>query len=464
MATNKDFIPLPINTRYSKGAEAPSERQAREADPGSDKKKAYDLVNAQYGPQRTNLVQDLTRLGRDRQYENQVQENFGERHDEKLAGISELLQNQLGQVTDRTQQAYKGASNTIQDAYGRAQQSSQGASEDVLSALQQQMQRLGLMEAGRDPNAMLQQQQTDMSGRHAISGAGATGNAEALGADMTSLAAKTQGDSAQEWGQKRDALGQQVMATVNEINREYNNARDQVMGELRAVESSRGMAMRSTLEEVIENRLERERQAKLDQLSEWATRQGIDIQRGYLNLSGQRFGLEQELGRGGLDIQRGQLDVSRGGLDIERGRLDLSRQEMELRREQLEQEIALANSPEEQRRKELELNLLESELSRMELDARMSEMNMLQGGDPGRYKGIEGIQQYFDAQQPGLGSYAVENYNQLMMEARTAAAGDTLTPDEAFWTLVSNIEDPYEKQAMMQAYYIHNNELSNFAE
>lgn len=91
-----------------------------------DSRHAYNLVESEFGPSRTASMQQLSRLGSDRQYEQGIQENFGQVHDQTLQEIAQQLQQQLGGVTDRVQGLHKGASSVIGDAYGRAQGATQG--------------------------------------------------------------------------------------------------------------------------------------------------------------------------------------------------------------------------------------------------------------------------------------------------------------------------------------------------
>lgn len=455
---SEPYVPVTTNTNWFKGVD-PVQRQFTGEDASQDQRQAYNLVESQFGPQRVAQQQQLSQLGRDRQHETQQQEAFGEKHGQSLQEISAELQRQLGGVTDRTQQLHSGASNVINDAYGRAQQSTQGASDDVLGALSEQMQRLGLTEAGTDPNRDLSQIQTDMSGRHAISGAGAVGNAEALGANMSSIAALRQGDAAQEWAGKQEDLGQQVMANVQMINKEYGDSRNEVFSQIQALEQARGQALSSTLYDVIEQRLERERQTKLDALSEEMARRGMAVQEGYLKNTDRQFGLDAELGRGGLDIQRGQLDISRGDLDIKREQLGLQRQ-------QLEEEIAQANSPAERRRAELELMILDSQLGGQDasnLAQELANMGMVPGGEGmsmDDLQGWTGMQSYLQ-NQPSLStgdqSRLWAEFNQMLTRAAAEDQQSAVGFDTALRTQINSPDlDPSVKPHMQAMYEIYN--------
>lgn len=252
-----------------------------------------------------------------------------------------------------------------------------------------------------------------MSGRHAISGVGAVGNAEALGADMTSIAAMRQGDAAQDWAGKRDDLAQQVMANVNQINHEYNQQRDEVFGEIQALERARGQALSATHREVVEERLERERQDKLDELSAEMARRGMGVQEGYLGLAADRLGLDTELGRGNLGIAQGQLGVAQGGLDLQR-------QQLEIHRIQAQREYDMATSPEAKEKARLEIELLDSQLEGSDIANELA-LNPQTGGDSqggGDYRGFEDIGRYAMENMPTeYANYAVAYYWKMHQEA-----------------------------------------------
>jgi hypothetical protein len=414
-----------------------------------DSRHAYDLVESEFGPSRTAAMQQLSRLGMDRQYEQGIQENFGQVHDQTLARIAQELQQQLGAVTDRTQQLYSGASSVIGDAYGRAQQATQGASDDVLSALAEQMQRLGLEEAGRDPNRDVSQLATDMSGRHAISGAGAVGNAEALGADMTSIAALRQGDAAQDWAQKRNDLAQQVMAEINQINHNYNQERDEVFGQIQAMERARGQALSATHRQVIEDRLERERQDRLDALAAEMSRRGMGVQEGYLGLAADRLGLDTQLGLGNLDIARGHLGVSQG-------QLGLQREQLEMQKQQLQTELEQAQDPLQRTLLEMQIRNIDSQIRERDTGTAMAGS----GQADQDYRGARGLDGYLQ-QNFGTSNVAISLRNAFDTYAQSAAdraAFGSANYNAVLEQQIRSHENPTERAHLMNMFHIMQNQ------
>lgn len=447
-ASQTPYVPVTTNTNFYRGI-SPIQRDMTGTDATQDKRQAYDLVESEFGPQRVAAQRRLSQLGEDRQYETDVQNNFGEKHDKSLERIGGQLQDTLGGITDRTQQLHSGASQVIGDAYGRAQNATQGASDNVLSALAEQMGRLGLEEAGRDPNAEISQMDTDMSGRHAISGAGAVGNAEDLGASMTSIAAMRQGDSAQEFAGKRTELANQVMANINTINRDYNQKRDEVFSEINALEQARGQALNATLKQVIEDRLERERQGRLDELSEEMARRGMAVQEGYLDLSGQRFGLEQELGRGNLGVAQGHLGVAEG-------QLALSREQMEEQKAQLEAQLEAADSPWARAQAQLELDKLEAEIR--QIDAEIA--NPGGSSNNQNFDGLNGARQWLDTQvgfTPEAKAAYMDDFDGFVTQANDQAANTGAPFNETLKSILdaATAENQVDRNVFNNLYHVY---------
>lgn len=430
-----------------------------------DQKQAWDLVEAEYGAPRLKLNQNLSQAQRDQEYQTGQQENFGETYDKKLTDISGLLQEQLGGITDRTQSMYGNATQGVRDAYGQASQSVQGASGSVQDQLQATMERLGLNEAGGDPLSKLVKQQADASGRHEISGVGAAGNMAGLGADMTAISAKQEGDSAQEYAMHRRNLVSEVMSNINTINKEYNDTRNALMSDMQGLETERGSALSSTLQQVINERLDRERQDKLDKLAEEFQRGSLDIQEGYLDLSRDRFGLETELGRGNLDVSRGGLDVSRGHLGVAQGQLEIQREQLGMQRDQLKAEIESANS--EWAKYEAQLELQEIEAKIRNLDSQTNKNNNPAGGggsDGRQYKGLQGVQQF--AQDNGLepNGAIMGAFNNLVTQAWDLSARSGVGFNEALMSMVSKEGDPRAKQKLGELAHIYIGNYASYAE
>lgn len=452
------YVPVTTNTNFYRGI-TPEERRYTGKDSTQDEQHAYNLVEAEYGPQRAAANQQLSRLGRDRQYQTDVLDNFGQRHDDTLSTISDQLQEQLGGITQGTQDRYAGASKVIQDAYNKAGEATQGASDDVLSGLNEQMRRLGVTEAGRDPEADLSQLTTDASGRYATSGAGAVGNIEALGATQTGVAANRQGNAAQDFAGHRADLGNRVMAMANDINRDYNEQRDAVISEIQALEQSRGQAMAGTLKDVIEQRLERERQTRLDTLAEEMSRRGMAVQEGYLGQSGERLGLDRILGMGNLEVAQGHLGVAEGQLGVQRDQLGLQEK-------QLQAELEAADSPLAELHAQLELERVRSEIEN--LDAQTGQ---LQGGElPGvqsQFKGLEGTRQYLQQafpDNPNVSNMLEQEFNSIVAEARDIESNTSEGFESALYSLVNAAESPIQQKIFNELAHIYNNDHASFAE
>lgn len=449
---NEPFKPVTTNTQFFKGID-PTERAFTGKDASEDQRHAYNLVESEYGPSKTNLNKQLGQLGKDQQHQTNVQEQFGENHDSTLSNISDQLQRQLQGITERTGDIYDTAAAGSQQAFQGAAEGTQGASDDVLGALNAEMQRLGLGAAGSDPVGELTQQTADATGRHQTSGAASFGNLAGLGADMESIAAKREGDAAQEWAGHRKDFASEIMANINDINREHNDRRDAVLTEITALEQARGRDLEATLKEVIEDRLERERQADLDEHSKEMASRGMDVQEGYLGLSGKRFGLEQELGRGNLDVARGNLGVAKRHAGVAEGGLDLQREQLGLQKDQLQAEIDSADSPTARLAAQLDMQKVEAEIRA--LDAQSSG-----GGDSGsnRYQGVQGTQSWaYDNHSPAAADGLVRKFNELVTNAYTAESQSGRSFNSALMMEANNFDDPLKSKLTEMAHILIGN-------
>jgi len=311
----------------------------------------------------------------------------------------------------------------------------------------------------------LQQQSTDMAGRHAISGAGATSNLGALGADMTALSIGREGDAAREWAGKRGDLAQEVMANVNTINKDYNDQRDSVLSDMKALEEERGHALASNVAEAEMQRLELERQDRLDKLAEFTARNNVDVQQGYLDLSRDKFGLDTELGRGRLDLD---TELGRGNLELSREQLEMQKEQLNTQLEQAEAAMEAADTPNARYMAQLEIEYLESQIRTTDAQANQRNAEALggMGGSATQFKGAQGIIQWGDHEYgDGRGQTIQNEFLNLYLNAGTQAESSQATTDETMQRMIGDMatSDPEKADRMMQAYLIFNNQDASFS-
>lgn len=340
-----------------------------------DRQRARDLVELQFGPQRNSIKNALDYLQMMLTRDVDTQERFAGIADERLGNIYSELNQLLEGNAGRIQDLYSNAQSNIGGFYDQAAQTMSQTGQGIQDAIAQSAETLGLSNSGADEAALqrLQGQLGNIQSMHAGSKAGALGDLESLGANYGSSAIQAISDAARQGAFERSGLQRDVQSTIAELQGTAAGDRYGLLNELTNLAQQYGAAHRTTLQDLLENRLDRERQGRLDTLAE-------------------------EIQRGTLDIQRGQLSLQEGGLNLSRQQTEWQRDQQLWERQQQQRQLEMQMAQEQDPVKRAHLLM---QIQKMEAETRAILSGLGgQGMDLSGLKGVHGARSY--AQQFGI--------------------------------------------------------------
>lgn len=358
-----------------------------------DVRRARDLIDLEFGGQRRDIKQTLEQLRSDLGQRVQETTAFGEGADERLANVFTTLSKRLQENVGRQEQIFGGATGSVESAYDEALRTSQEAAERIQQRLGGTAEQLNLSSALRDPLTRLQAELGSTQAGTAREKAGALSNLETLGAQSQGIAQQAVADSQREGAVTRGDLQRDVASMLAELQFQGQRNIGDTLEELVQLSQQEGPAMRTTLEDVITQRQDRERQNQLDRLAS-------QIQLRTLGLQEKRLGIDQ------ADLQ--------------------------LRRRRLENEIALSNDP----------------LDRL---IKQAELRQLMQGDVGDLEGTSGVQTFLDNFTTPLGRNLRQDEKDIaqvtMDRLRSKLSEQNPTPGEAPFIAFELVDETLEEMA-----------------
>lgn len=347
---------------------------------------ARDKVALEYN-QRIRALQQAAG-GAQRQYEQaaDTERNYGEQVDPRLANIYSALGTSLQGNAQQNQQTYGSAIDRIRGFYDQAGQSNAGLNQDILARITADAERLGTGSAVPSATQGLTEdfQRAQMQNNNA--NAGRSSAIAQLAGGIGVADNNRVGAAAQEGAQQRATLQNQIAATLGNLSRANFDEQGNYRSEQSGLEQDRATAERGELTRIGQERFENSTQARQNALDEFLARSGLNLQEAghrantyrdnrdftYQQDQNRRANLRddsrwnQEFTRGNYEADR-NYDLARDqfGLDTEstRGQLEIQRQELGMRQSQLQAELAQANSPEQRRLVQLELDKLQAEVN-----------------------------------------------------------------------------------------------------
>lgn len=326
-----------------------------------EQQRAANLVDMQIKPQENALERALKQMDIYQQRDQQAQQQFSQYGDNKLAEISQLLQEQLQGGVQKMGGIFDNAQQQVSGAYQGAAQANQQGLQQVQSQLTGDAERLGLQEALTDPLAELAQQVTQANTGLNAQGAGATGNLAALGGSMQGVAQQGVMDAAREGAQGRTNLVHQVQQALADIGLQYGEQRGDMQGQLADLGQQRGPMLQEMYTQLTKANSEEERQKILDDFAMKIQQGTLDLQKGELDFNKDRwkqeFGLEQDK----FDFAKSQNEFDRT-LAMQDRALALQKHELEV---QMLQRQLQGATPEEQALIMLDIQKRQAEIAKI---------------------------------------------------------------------------------------------------
>ena len=311
----------------------PTQQSPNQAQNGnmSDLDYAMSLINAQYGGQESALNRGLA-----------TQREYQQTGDNRLANIYSVLNQQLEGLSGRTKDLFAGSQDQMSQMFQQSADRQKQAGQQAVDAVSELAKRLGAQDALVDPVSQLQQLITQQTGQLESGRTGALANLQTLGTGMQGTALQAISDAAREGAQQRTDFQTGVGADISDL-----------LAQLQELGTTKGNALRTTIQDVRNERLDRERQAKLDALAE--------------------------------EIQRGTLDIQRQNLGLDREKFSASLMES-----------MMGGNPLDDAKTQAEIDKIMSEIA-------LNQSKLGQGAEPTRYKGQMGLEEWMNQPNPGWG-------------------------------------------------------------
>lgn len=268
------------------------------------RQRALDLVAQQYDPQVRQINRGLTGLENALSRDVATQRGFAQEGSRTIRGAYDLLGRSLQAGVGQTRAIYDRGTNQIAGQYDRASQFNNTALDNVLAKVNGNAQRLGLEAAVPQGEADLRGNLAEIEALNQTSRAQSLANLTSLGTAMTGIAQKGVANAQREGASQQASLQSQVLNAITGAQAEAAQGRYNFMDELRGIESDRGRATRTTIEQLLEEQQERERQERLDRLAEEMQRGNLDLQRQQLSQNAAQFAQELEFKRQQLGQER----------------------------------------------------------------------------------------------------------------------------------------------------------------
>ena len=242
------------------------------------RQRALDLVSQQYDPKTRELNRGLSNLENALARDVGTQQQFARSGDRTIADAFGLLGSQLQEGVGLTRGIYDQGTKAVGAQYDQASQYNQNALDRVLGEVNSNANRLGLQAAVPQGEANLRGNLAEIEALNQTGKASSMANMTELGTNMIGIAQKGVANAQREGADKRAGLQSQIANAILELQAQGAQGRTNFLDELVGVESDRGKATRTTIEQLMEEEQERQRQARVDALQE-------EIQRGQLALA-----------------------------------------------------------------------------------------------------------------------------------------------------------------------------------
>lgn len=201
------------------------------------------------------------------------QAKYGDLADKRIGDVGTQLQQTLQGNVGKIGDIYSQGQQSVGSAYDQANQVLQSAGQSIQSNLGDTASRLGLGEALKsrsqfdlNPQARLQSNLDIMTGRNASAKAAGTANLATLGTQLSAIAQKAVGDSAQNTAQKRQDTATQVLKTIGDIQTKTNESTQGILQKYHDLASVAGAKFSNLLTAATSSRNAVERQNSLDAL------------------------------------------------------------------------------------------------------------------------------------------------------------------------------------------------------
>lgn len=443
----------------------PEQRQRRQArrqnrrEIRQDQRQAGRLAKLEYAPQQRAIGRQNRQLLEDLRYnlglvnidqtrDENTQNTYAEKGDQRLAAIQELLQKQLQGGVDRTAALYGDAQNQIGQNNQAALSAIEGATGEARSQMERDAERLGLTEALSDPLAKLSAELQGTKANFTANGTSALNNLISRGTDVNALGIKGQMDQAQRGAGTRADLVRSVQAALADIGSQYGTQRGDLRhetfgernenrGALKDLAQMRGIATSAAFKQLQEARTERERQAALDKLAEEISRRTMNLQESQfghnvemdkenLGLAKDQFGFEKDRWQSEFDFAKATQRFNQAlAMDDNKRAKELH----DLNVKQIKKELENKGlSPIEKEMLRLQLRKSEAEIAKLNAQTRGENAKtgktkaetsaiLAKDADPKKFKGREGLNAYYD-------EYKVPPKVQQMVEEDLTSAAE----------------------------------------
>ena len=224
-------------------------------------------------PQEQSLQNTLQQLQGTADRDMTAQSKYGDIADKRIGDIGTQLQSTLQGNVGKIQDIYNQGQQSVGSAYDQASQVLQGAGQSIQQNLQGTADRLGLQQGLQsrsqfdlNPQQRLQTNLDLMVGRNASAKAAGTANLATLGTQLSAIAQKAVGDSAQNTAQKRQDTAYSVLKTIGDIQTKTNESTQEILGKYQSLASVAGAKFNSLLSSATTARTAIERQNAMDAL------------------------------------------------------------------------------------------------------------------------------------------------------------------------------------------------------
>lgn len=334
----------------------------------ADKQRARDMTQLEYGRQQGGLQRDLDALQMLLNRDVDAQERFGREADSRLEDVYGQLQGQLEGNKQNIQGLYQQGRSEVDRNYSQAQEFLQRANQKLSGGIQDSAQKLGVANSGVGASESndLAEQLAYLQAHNESARARELSYQGNLGANYGASAQQAIADAGRQGAFQRSGLQRDVQSSIADLQGTAQLERYDILSQLSDLAREQGISERLLTQEMMEGRLDRERQSQLDQLAEM-------IQRGTLDIQRSRLGLDEQ-----------QLDWNRDQQLWER---NVTMQQLEMQKRELEHSIALSNDPVDKAYKQLQLEKLQADIDSIYADINAPE-------PMGDYRGVSGARQY----------------------------------------------------------------------
>jgi hypothetical protein len=214
--------------------------------PGSSKsasERAALAVNSQFAGKSETIQKRMGLLDQQLRTGQQVQKDYGQIGDSKLASIYDNLKNVATATADSTKTLYDGAATNVGSTYTAADATIKGNATAAQTTLEKELQGLGLQQALPEASAAVQETVQQDSDANAAAKANSLANIITLGANMGAAALQDVNIVATLGANTRKDLVNSVQSTLAKLQEEHDTATADLSAQLSELEAQRSAAL-----------------------------------------------------------------------------------------------------------------------------------------------------------------------------------------------------------------------------